>query len=239
MTKLEKKYGKYAIRDLTLMLLMCYGVGYVIQFINSDFLNYLSLNPYEILHGQIWRLLTWVVVPFNSFGITTIIYFVFCYSIGTTLEQTWGAWRYNVYIFSGLLFTIIGSFVSMLVLYLISPEFFKYEAFIKDVFTDCSVLFNMVYINLSILLAFSATFPDTPILLMFVIPIKVKWLGIMDAVLILIDFIQGVGYANKPYLDIFLRIAIISSLLNFILFFIRNKLSRRKSNIEYFKRHYK
>ena len=110
MNKLEKRCGKYAIQNLSLMLIMCYVAGYVIQFFNATFLSYLTLNPYAILQGQVWRLFAWVVVPPDSLGMFTIISLMFYYSIGTTLERTWGTWRYNVYLFSGMLFTILGSF---------------------------------------------------------------------------------------------------------------------------------
>ena len=61
MSKFEKKFGKYAIRNLSLMLIICYAVGYIIQLINQDFLYFLTLNPYEILHVQVCliKLSTW------------------------------------------------------------------------------------------------------------------------------------------------------------------------------------
>ena len=117
MSKFEKKFGKYAIPNLTLILIMCYVAGYVIEMMgrasNTYLLGFLTLDPYRILHGQIWRLVTWVIVPPDSLDIFTIIMLFFYYSLGSTLERTWGTYRYNVYIFSGMLFTIIGSFLCM------------------------------------------------------------------------------------------------------------------------------
>lgn len=43
---------------------------------------------------------------------------LFYYSIGTVLEKTWGTFQYNLYIFSGLIFTIIGAFLSYLYSYI-------------------------------------------------------------------------------------------------------------------------
>ena len=103
MSNFEKKFGKYAIKNISLMLIMCYAVGYAIQFIGDGFLNFLTLDPYKILHGQIWRIVTWIIVPPSSFSIFTIIMLFFYYSVGTTLERTWGAYRYNLYLFSGML----------------------------------------------------------------------------------------------------------------------------------------
>ena len=81
MSKFEKKFGKYAISNLSAILIMCYAVGYIIELINSDFLLMLTLDPYAILHGQVWRLVTWVIVPPDSPDLFTIIMLYFYYSI--------------------------------------------------------------------------------------------------------------------------------------------------------------
>ena len=78
MSNFEKKFGKYAIRNLSLVLILCYACGYLIQFVNSGFLHYLTLNPYAILHGQVWRLVTWIIVPpdaSNLFFVLIMLYF--------------------------------------------------------------------------------------------------------------------------------------------------------------------
>ena len=98
MSNFEKKFGKYAVKNLSLVLILCYVAGYVIELINGDFLMYLTLNPYAILHGQIWRLFTWIIVPPGSPDLFTIIMLLFYYNIGSSLENTWGTYRYNVYL---------------------------------------------------------------------------------------------------------------------------------------------
>ena len=187
MSKFEKKFGRYAIPNLTLILILSYVAGYVIELLGSaagvNLLGYLTLDPYRILHGQIWRLVTWVIVPPESLGIFTVIMLYFYYSLGTTLERTWGTYRYNVYIFSGMLFTIIGSFLCMGVVYLMYGSLPTEIA--SSYFYSGSYAFSTYYINLSIFLAFAATYPDMQVLLMFVIPVKMKWMGILDAVLML------------------------------------------------------
>ena len=219
MSKFEKKFGKYAIPNLTLIMIMCYVAGYVIEMMgrasNNYMLGFLTLDPYRILHGQIWRLVTWVIVPPESLGIFTIIMLFFYYSLGTTLERTFGTYRYNVYIFSGMLFTIIGSFLCMGVVYLMYGSLPTEIA--SAYFYKGSYAFSTYYINLSIFLAFAATYPDMQVLLMFVIPVKVKWMGILDAVLMLYYVIKG---------GVFTKFAIIASLLNFVLYFYRMHRSR-------------
>lgn len=212
MSKFERKFGKYAIPNLTLVLIMCYIVGYIIQMINGTFFYYLTLDPYRILHGEVWRLFTWLVVPPDSFDLFTIIMLLFFYNIGTSMEHTMGTYRYNVYIFTGILFTIIGSFLCMGFIYLMPssvgnvPYFWALSLY--------SMIFSTYYINLSVFLAFAATYPNVQVLLMFVIPVKVKWMGILDALLMVYTMIAG---------SIFHRFLIGAALLNFLVFYLRSK----------------
>ena len=85
MSKFEKKFGKYAIPNLTLVLIMCYVAGYIIQLMGAaggtNLLGFLTLDPYRILHGQIWRLVTWVIVPPDSLDIITLIMLYFYNSL--------------------------------------------------------------------------------------------------------------------------------------------------------------
>lgn len=214
MSNFEKKFGKYAIRNLSLILILCYVAGYIIQLVNSEFLYFLTLNPYAILHGQVWRLFTWIIIPPSSLDPFTIIMLLFYYNIGTSLERTWGTYRYNVYLLSGMLFTVLGSFVWLLIQYItlggsIDP------AYAAVVFPVSSLFFSTYYINMSIFLAFAATFPEVQVLLMFLIPVKVKWMGILYGLVLVYDFLFEAGLIS--------RIAIASSLLNFVIFFITSR----------------
>ena len=213
MSNFEKKFGKYAIRNLSLVLILCYVAGYIIEMINGDFLLYLTLNPYAILHGQIWRLFTWLIVPPGSPNLFTIIMLLFYYNIGNSLENTWGTYRYNVYLLSGMLFTILGSFLWMGVQYILEGGNIP-AAYASLLFSYGSIYFSTYYINMSIFLAFAATFPDIQVLLMFIIPVKVKWMGILYGLLLVYDLFRG---------SFIIRVAIGSSLLNFVIFFITSR----------------
>lgn len=214
MSNFEKKFGKYAIRNLSLILILCYAVGYLISVINSNFLGYLTLDPYAILHGQIWRLFTWIVVPPSSLDIFTILMLLFYYSIGTSLERTWGTYRYNVYLFSGMLFTILGSFLWMGLEYLLAEGTVS-PAYAAVYFRSFSGMFSTYYVNMSIFLAYAATFPNMQVLLMMIIPVKVKWMGIIYGVMLAYEFIFSGS--------MLMRIAIGSSLLNFVIFFFTSR----------------
>lgn len=220
MSKFEKKFGKYAIRNLSLILILCYAVGYAIQLVGGGFLNFLTLDPYKILHGQIWRIVSWIIVPPFSFSILTIITLFFYYSVGTTLERTWGAYRYNVYLFSGMIFTVLGSFVALGLCYLFYGDVMAIPGSAEVVCGSYSFLFSTYYINMSILLAFAATFPDVQVLLMFLIPVKMKWLGMIYGAMLVLSLIQDMG---NPLANIFYRTAIVASLLNFVIFWLTSR----------------
>ena len=216
--KLERKFGRYAIQNISLMLIICYAFGYAIQFVNADFLNFLTLNPYLILRGQIWRLITWILIPPSDFGIFTILTLYFYYWIGTTLERTWGTFRYNVYLLSGMLFTILGAFVLLAYSYAVFAHQIAMVGS-RAFFTDgigylLFRAFSTYYVNLSIFLAFALTFPDMQVLLFFIIPIRIKWLGILDAIMTVYTFFaSGIAY----------KIIIGASLLNVIVFFFATR----------------
>ncbi|MBR6628237.1 MAG: hypothetical protein IKL04_09770 [Lachnospiraceae bacterium] len=221
MSKFERKFGKYAIKNLTAKLIGCYVVGYIIQMIlisqqKFEGILWLTLEPNSILHGQIWRLVSWLLIPPGILSTDsmsnlffTLIMLYFYYSIGTSLERTWGTYRYNVYLLGGMLITILAAFISMPVVYLqYGKELFALRML------EGSFFFSTYYVNMSIFLAFAATFPNAQVLLMFFIPIKVKWMGIIYAVLLVYEAWMG---------NIFTRFAIGASLLNFGLFYLSTR----------------
>jgi len=214
--KLERKLGKYAINNLALMLIICYGFGYLINAVNPSFMAYIDLNPYMILRGQIWRIITWLIVPPSSFGFFTLIMLYFYYSIGTTLERVWGAFKFNVYIFTGIFFTVLGSFLLAFYLRwagmpLFYPELSSSELLLMTSQLKFTGAFSTYYMNMSIFFAFAMTFPDVQVLLFFILPIKMKYLGIIDLVLLAYEFVFG----SLP-----MKIVIGASLLNALIFFL-------------------
>ena len=205
--KLERKIGKYAIKNLTIYLLIAYAIGYLLmfgqQFTGVPYLNYIWFEPYLVLKGQIWRLFTWVLIPPKGNIVVAIIMFILYYQLGTALERAWGAFRFNVYIFGGMLFTIIGAFIT----YFICGPLIPVGGFIST-----------YYINLSIFLAFAVCFPDMQVLLYFIIPIKMKWMAIFYLVVVGYDIVNWVSMGWW-----FAAIPIIASLLNFFIFFMMTR----------------
>ena len=202
MSKLERRFGKYAIRNLMFYIMILYGVGFIIMNVNPAFyFQYLSLDASQIFKGQIWRLFTFLIYP----PATDILYFVISmwlyYSLGMTLERVWGSFRFNLYFFTG----VLGHILASLLIYLIFGQVF---------------LLGTYYLNWSLFFAFAATFPDMQFLLFFIIPIKAKWLGLLNGVYFIYELIVG-NWAD--------RVAIILSILNFLIFFLGSRDMKRVS----------
>lgn len=225
--KLERKIGRYAIPRLPLYMIICYAVGYMMQMVNGNVIYALSLNPYAIMHGQVWRLFTWVLIPpseGNVFFLLITLYFY--YSLGTTLERMWGSFHFNFYIFSGMLYTVIAAFLIYGYFVIFYPGLMVTDASAtmgyNSFFAGISVvLFSTYYINMSIFLAFAAMFPNVQVMLFFVLPIKVKVLGIIYVLLMIYGALQYyIMYGSSGLVFTIIQLIVIfASLLNFILFF--------------------
>lgn len=199
LNKLERKFGRFAIHNLTMYLIGGYVIGFGIYYLMPNLLSWLTLEPALILRGQVWRLVSWVLVPPSGRLFTVIIMCLLYYSLGSALERTWGAFRFNVYIFSGIIFTVLGAFL----LYFLTGGVLGVGAY-----------FSTYYINMSIFLAFAASYPNMELMLYFILPIKIKWMAAVYAVMILYTMVQG---------NSVIRVAIAASLLNFVIFFFSSR----------------
>lgn len=223
LNKLERKMGRFAIPNLMLFMVGAYILGFVLQLVNPGLLSYLTLSPYHILHGQVWRLFTWILMPTESNVFFLLIMALFYYQLGTTLERTWGTFRFNVYIFGGMLFTVIGAFILYGVyaaIYGVAPT--------EQVSLLLSYGFSTNYINMSIFLAFATMYPNMEVLLMFILPIKMKWMAYVYVGITVFELIVA-GWAG--------RVAILMSLMNFLVFFLSTRNYKRISSKEIHRRH--
>ena len=200
----EKRFGRRAVPHLTRYIIMTYIAGYVLMLIGSATHNYdvirslLMLSPAGILKGQVWRLFTWLLIPPSDIGIFTLIMLFVYYQLGSLLEKMWGDFLYNVYIFTGLIMTVIGAFL----LYAATGN-------------DYGVMFSTYYVSLSIFLGFAMTFPEQQMLFMFFIPIKIKYLAIVDIAYLIYEIVQYSRYG----LGLPVLVMILCSLTGTILFF--------------------
>ena len=129
----------------------------------------LAFSPYDILHGQVWRLVTFALIPISD-GFFALIAFYFYYFIGSTIEREWGSGKFTIYVLTGMLLTVAYGFV----LYFI----FQWNIYI-----------SAEYIYFSMLFTFATLYPDMTVLLFYIIPIKMKWLGIVDALFFLFEIL--------------------------------------------------
>lgn len=160
---LERKWGRYAIPNLTMYMIGFYVVGLIlIVLTNGQAYATLCLEMNSVFHGQVWRLISFLLIP-PSTSILVFITLIFYASIGRTLEQAWGTFYYNIYIFSGIIFTILGNVLAYIIVWLTSGP--------------TLMIGTNYYLLLSMFLAFAMLFPDMQVLLMFIIPIKVKWMA--------------------------------------------------------------
>lgn len=124
--------------------------------------NLLYFDPALFCKGQFWRIITFMLVPESSQPLVLLISLYFYYFIGSTLENEWGAAKFTIYYFSGILLTVIYS----LLLYWIG---------------GIRVIVTPTYVNLSLFMAFATLFPNQRVLLFYIIPVKIKWLAWVDA----------------------------------------------------------
>ena len=211
---LRWKLERYAIPNLTLYLIIGYGIGYLMLLLAPAAYYYMMLDPFLVLKGQIWRLVTWVLIPPDTSNLFFVLIMLYLYySLGNLLERIWGTYKYNLYIFSGILFSILGAFVLWGYSALAGAQYLMPGVY--PLANGQIVNFGQVstyYINMGIFLACAASIPNVQVLLMFLFPIKVKWLGILYGVMLVVQCIQG---------GIVTWIVSVFSLLNFLILFIR------------------
>ena len=221
--KMERKFGRYAIRGL-----MRYVVGISILgtflglFDQGIYLNYLSLDIYQILHGQVWRLVTFVLYPsvslqgggaafFNIilYAISLYVYF----SIGSVLERIWGSFRFNAFYFTGILLTVLAVLGYYLVLINANSSVFA-----SAISMGLAMVISLDNLNLSLFLVFAFLFPETRFYFNFIIPVKAKWLGYLYLGFNAIQIVKCIQRGH--FRSITLLQLIVAALVDFVIFYV-------------------
>lgn len=205
--KMERKFGRYAIPNLMLYIIIANVVGYLLLYINPTFLLYLNFNMSAILRGQIWRIVTYIFVPTSTNLLSLILFCMVYYMIGMSLERAWGAFRQNLYIITGLLGQVIGAAAVYFV-------------------TKQNISLNTSYLNASMFFAFAALFPNMQFYLYFIIPIKAKWMALISGAFYIYEFIASSWTTVSGWST---KVMIIMSLINFLVFFAATRNYRRVS----------
>lgn len=218
---MEQKFGKYAISGLMRYVVLVSIIGCVIGLAAPGFYEmYLSLNVYAVLHGQVWRIVTFLFYPYVSMSsggaLINMLFFAIMlyvyYWIGNVLEQVWGTFRFNAFYFTGILLMLIVTFGYYFVLCHVNGQ-----ALAPQIGFGLANQIDLSDLNLSMFLAFAFLSPDTVFRLYFLIPIKAKWLGYIYIVMNVVEIVQYVQTGDyRGYMRMLL---IVSALLNFAVFY--------------------
>ena len=208
------KHPRFGIPNLMKFIVIGNVLIYFLDMFSNGYASWLFMfHPSAILHGQVWRIITFLFVPvsgYSSSDMFSILWFamttLFYYYIGNALERQWGSTRFTVFYFLGAILNLIIGF-----------------AFQTSV--------TMYYVNMSMFFSFATLYPEMQVLLYGILPLKVKWLAWLDAALFLFDIIRYLmlgawGYALIP----------VVAILNYFLFFwddLMNIVRRKTGRMAY------
>jgi hypothetical protein len=202
---LEARAGFLGIPRLMQMIALLNGLVYLLHLFQPSYVFALLLIPERILHGEVWRLVSYIFVPEMLLRggnpalqpLFLFVYLWFLVWMGDALEHAWGAFRVTLYYFLGMVGVTIAAFLF-----------------------GGGGLFAFL-LNLSLFFAFATLYPDVQIYVLFVLPLKVKWLALVSLAPLLLELILG---------SLSTKAAILVSFLNYFVFFgpmIYSKLQTR------------
>ncbi len=201
LSRLDAKFGRYAVPNLTVILIIGQVLMYVAQQLNHgpqafDMLERIRMYPDRVLAGEYWRIITFLFDPPTSMLLFAVFFWYMLYLMGTTLEVTWGTFRYNVYLLIGYVASIAFAF----------GTYFAVGG-LGGMPASSGFLYGSVF------LAFARFFPDFTLYIFFVLPIKIRWIAML----------QWIGYAYwfliGPWM---MKAMVVASVANYLLFFGRD-----------------
>jgi len=192
---MERRWGGWAVPNPTIAILGMQVVAYFLAQAEPEFVERLVLIGQNVYEGEVWRLLTFIAVPPMTNLLFAVLTWYLFFLMGTGLEQTWGNFRYNAYLLMGILSTIVVA--------LVLPTVPVTNAFVLS----------------SVFLAFAYLFPDF-VLLLIILPVKIKWLALLTWVGYFYTVVVG-GWTE--------RLLVVASIANFLLFFGASLLRQGKA----------
>lgn len=166
LNQLERKMYRLNLQPFYRYVIYLMGAVYLFAlfFPAAHLIDRFSFYAPLIMKGEVWRLLTFLIVPPVSSPLNTLLFLYFYYFLGTTLEAKWGVRRFFLFYVLGALGAVLGGLIT------------GYG--------------TNTYLNLSLFFAFALIFPEYEILLFFILPIKMKWLAALNALFFLFSFIS-------------------------------------------------
>lgn len=196
MERFALQHPRFGIPNLMKYIAIGNVVVYLLaRLSNFSLVSFLAFNWGAILHGELWRLVTFVFMPAFGSPLSFLLSTYFTYFIGTLLEREWGTAKLNLYYLTGMILTIL---VGMIGYYVPSS----------------STVYGTYYINMSMFLAVAALYPDMQVLLFYIIPLKIKWLAWFDVAVFALDAISAL-----MRLDLMGALLPAIAMLNFLVFF--------------------
>ena len=163
--RIAENVGRFFIVPrLSLVLTLGACLCFIFGMISPYFLPFVAFVPERVLAGEFWRALSFIFYPFDLHPFFAFFTYYLFFLMGSALEQSWGAGKFNLFIFLGYFGTMAVAFLTP------------------------GVVATNYYIYLSVYLAFAALHPDFELYLFFVVPVKIKWLAWMVAGLTMLDF---------------------------------------------------
>lgn len=189
--KLERRLPFLALPGLLRYVAFFNALTFLLDKVTPGFLRLLDLDPVAVLHGQLWRLVTYIFIPqVTSFlplpdWANVAFYVLFLWWIGNGLEAAWGAFKLTIFFLLGMLGTTVAAF------------FF-------------GTAFSNFMLTASLFFAFARFYPDLIIYFAYVLPLKVKWIAWFSAALLILQIITG---------SMQFRAAAIAAMANYLVFF--------------------
>jgi membrane associated rhomboid family serine protease len=156
--KLERKLGRYAVPNLVTFLVGGQAASFVLSQARPEFVQALALVPAKVVQGEVWRLVSFLFIHPTDSLLFIIFALMLLYMYGQALEAQWGAFRFNVFLLVGWVGSVAAAFV------------------------DPYAAATNVYLMGSLLLAFAYLYPDYELRLFFILPVKMKWFGLLTLV---------------------------------------------------------
>lgn len=183
--KLERRFGFLAIPGLARILVGFTVLVFLLIYLNPNFLDAITLDPVRVRRGEVWRLVTYIFVPQTLSPLWLLLALWFLWFVGDGLERAWGAFRLTLYFLVGMIGTTVAAF------------------FFGSDFSN-SMLFS------SLFFAFARFYPDVVIYILFILPVKIKWLAWAWGLFLLIGFVAN----TNSY-----RAVLIAAFSNYLIFF--------------------
>ena len=154
------KHPRFGIPNLMLYIIM--AMPWLSVFNdgqNRTFLDYLYFIPSKVA-GEVWRLITFMFIPRAE---TSFFVSVFILLLYRRIWRTWGSSKFTIYYFAGVMLNIIYGF------------WFRIITGLPSITRGL----DAHYINLHVL-CLRHNLSETRVLLFFFIPIKIKWLALLN-----------------------------------------------------------